>query len=116
MVDSRQVQEWLDKLRRGSLTEADLEAALSGANGAGRRQRLLYLQAESTAVDSAVSGMSIVEDGEVRIPSGDFDEWQYHTVLEAVNDGWRVIKFPELSLLYEHLDEVWLGCEFILEK
>jgi hypothetical protein len=87
VVDSRQVQEWLDKLRRGSLTEADLEAALSGANGAGRCQRLLYLQAESTAVDSAVSGMSIVEDGEVRIPSGDFDEWQYHTVLEAVNDG-----------------------------
>jgi hypothetical protein len=30
--------------------------------------------------------------------------------------GRRVIKFPELSLLYEHPDEVWLGCEFILEK
>ncbi len=122
MVDASQVQRWLNKLREGTLTEQDLEMALADlkqrGNGASPRQKLLYLQTHSTAVDSPVNGMSIVEGGEVRLPPENYEDWPYHTVLDALEDGWRVVKFPELSLLYDHPDEVdrWMGCEFILEK
>ena len=87
-------------------------------NGGSGPQKLLYLQTHSTAVDSPVNGMSIVEGGEVRLPPDDYEDWPYHTVLDALQDGWRVVKFPELSLLFDHPDEVdrWMGCEFILEK
>ena len=122
MVDAAQLTRWLDKLRKGTLTEQDLQEALEElkqrGNGAPAFQKLLYLQTHSTAVDSPVNGMSIVEGGEVRLPPDDYEDWPYHTVLDALQDGWRVVKFPELSLLFDHPDEVdrWLGCEFILEK
>ncbi len=122
MVDASQVERWLNKLRKGTLTEQDLQAALAKLkqreNGASPCQKLLYLQTHSTAVDSPVNGMSIVEEGEIRLPPDNYDDWPYHTVLDALKDGWRVAKFPELSLLYDHPDEVdrWMGCEFILEK
>jgi hypothetical protein len=85
-------------------------------NGQGSLQRLLYLQTESTSVDSDVIGMSTVEDGEIRLPPDDPDDWPYANVLEAMKDGWRVVKFPELALLYQDPFNVSLGCEFILEK
>lgn len=122
MVDVSQVERWLQKLREGTLTEEDLEQALADLKRRQgpplRPQKLLYLQTHSSAVDSPVNGMSIVEGGEVRLPPENPDDWPYETVLDAIEDGWRVIKFPELSLLYDHPDEVdrWMGCEFILEK
>ena len=122
MVDAAQLTRWLDKLRKGTLTEQDLQEALNElkrrGNGGPAPQKLLYLQTHSTAVDSPVNGMSMVEEGEVRLPPDDYEDWPYHTVLDALRDGWRVVKFPELSLLFDHPDEVdrWLGCEFILEK
>jgi hypothetical protein len=122
MVDAAQLTRWLGKLRKGTLTEQDLQEALDElkqrGNGVPAPQKLLYLQTHSTAVDSPVNGMSIVEGGEVRLPPDDYEDWPYHTVLDALQDGWRVVKFPELSLLFDHPDEVdrWLGCEFILEK
>lgn len=122
MVDATQLTRWLDKLRKGTLTEQDLQEALDELKQRGNDgpapQKLLYLQTHSTAVDSPVNGMSIVEGGEVRLPPEDYEDWPYHTVLDALRDGWRVVKFPELSLLFDHPDEVdrWMGCEFILEK
>lgn len=122
MVDATQLTRWLDKFRKGTLTEQDLQEALDDlkqrGNGAPAPQKLLYLQTHSTAVDSPVNGMSVVEGGEVRLPPEDYEDWPYHTVLDALRDGWRVVKFPELSLLFDHPDEVdrWMGCEFILEK
>ena len=122
MVDAAQLTRWLGKLRKGTLTEQDLQEALDElkqrGNGVPAPQKLLYLQTHSTAVDSPVNGMSIVEGGEVRLPPEDYEDWPYHTVLDALQDGWRVVKFPELSLLFDHPDEVdrWMGCEFILEK
>ena len=79
-------------------------------------QRLLYLQTENTSVDSEVIGMSFVEDGEIRLPPENTDDWPYANVLEAMKDGWRIIKFPELTLLYHDPQNLSLGCEFILEK
>ena len=82
----------------------------------GSIQRLLYLQTQTTAVDSDVIGMSTVEEGEIRLPPDDPNEWPYSNVLEAMRDGWRIVKFPELALLYHDPMNSTLGCEFILEK
>ncbi len=79
-------------------------------------QKLLYLQTDSSSVDSDVIGMSTVENGEIKLPPEDPKDWPYTNVLEAIQDGWRVVKFPELCLLYQDPFNISLGCEFILEK
>ena len=49
MADKQQIQGWLDKLRAGTLVEADLQQALdslndrTAADDSPKRQRLLYL-------------------------------------------------------------------------
>ena len=122
MADRQQIQGWLDKLRAGTLVEADLQQALdrlSGGTSDGnspKRQRLLYLNTGNTGVDSQVLGMSMVENGQILEGPDDVDEWPYNSVLEAMNDGWRVIKFPEMALLLQEDKTFGLGCEFILEK
>ena len=45
------------------------------------------------------------------------DDWPYQTVHEAMLDGWRIVKFPEMTLMLVGENETYgLGCEFILEK
>ena len=122
MADKQQIQGWLDKLRAGTLVEADLQQALDRlsdgtSDGAPpRHQRLLYLNTGNTGVDSQVLGMSLVENGQILEGPDDVDEWPYNSVLEAMNDGWRVIKFPEMALMLQEDKTFGLGCEFILEK
>jgi hypothetical protein len=79
-------------------------------------QDLLYLQASSTALTSAVLGMTLVINGEISAGSPTSSEWPYRTVLDAIRDGWRVIQFPNLALLMDESRTFGLGCEFILEK
>jgi len=57
-----------------------------------------------------------MEDGKIHEAPEDPGEWPYNTVIDAVNDGWRIVKFPELALLYQEPDDSGLACEFILEK
>ena len=121
MPDKQQIQGWLDKLRAGTLVEADLQQALDRLDGASddnspKQQRLLYLNTGNTGVDSQVLGMALVENGEILEGPDDVDEWPYNSVLEAMSDGWRVIKFPEMALLLQEDKTFGLGCEFILEK
>ena len=121
MADRQQIQEWLDKLRAGTLVEADLQQALNRLDGTSddnspKQQRLLYLNTGNTGVDSAVLGMALVENGEILEGPDDVDKWPYNSVLEAMDDGWRVIKFPEMALLLQEDKTFGLGCEFILEK
>ena len=121
MPDKQQIQSWLDKLRAGTLVEADLQQALDRLDGildddSPRRQRLLYLNTGNTGVDSQVLGMALVENGEILEGPDDVDQWPYNSVLEAMDDGWRVIKFPEMALLLQEDKTFGLGCEFILEK
>ena len=122
MVDKQQIQRWVDKLRAGTLMEADLQKALDHLNDgisegdSPKRQRLLYLNTSSTSVDSQVLGMALVENGEILEAPDDVDEWPYNSVLEAIGDGWRVVKFPEMALLLQEDKTFGLGCEFILEK
>ena len=122
MVDKQQIQGWLDKLRAGTLMEADLQQALdrlsdgTSDGDSPRHQRLLYLNTGNTGVDSQVLGMSLVENGQILEGPDDVDEWPYNSVLEAMNDGWRAIKFPEMALMLQEDKTFGLGCEFILEK
>jgi hypothetical protein len=87
---------------------------LDGA--APKRQSILYLQAIKTSVTSGVVGMALVQDGKASDGPEDPADWPYQTVLDAVNDGWRIIKFPEMALLMDEKRTYGLGCEFILEK
>ena len=121
MADRQQIQGWLDKLRAGTLVEADLQQALDHLDGTSdgdspKQQRLLYLNTGNTGVDSQVLGMALVENGEILEGPDDVDQWPYNSVLEAMDDGWRVIKFPEMALLLQEDKTFGLGCEFILEK
>ncbi len=122
MADEQQIQGWLDKLRAGTLAEVDLQQALERLSDGtsdgdpSRHQRLLYLNTGNTGVDSQVLGMSLVENGQILEGPDDVDEWPYNSVLEAMNDGWRVIKFPEMALMLQEDKTFGLGCEFILEK
>ena len=43
-------------------------------------------------------------------------DWPYKTVLDAVRDGWRIIKFPELALMLDEKRSYGLGCDFVLER
>ena len=112
-----QLDECIDLLRSGRLTEQDLcqafAAACTANNGRGT-QNLLYLQAHSTGVASEVIGMSMVEDGQIKDGPDNVEDWPYQTVLEAINDDWRIIKFPEMAVLLQEDKTYGLGCEFVL--
>ena len=94
-----ELREVIETLRRG---------------GAGQ-QDLLYLQADQTSVASQVIGFSLVEGGEV-VEQHPGDPWPYETVLDAMQDGWRIVQFPNLALVPDENRPTGLGCEFILER
>ena len=81
-----------------------------------QKQDLLYIQAHDTNPNSQAVGMSMVVNGQFEEPPLDPQDWPYQSVLEAIDDGWRVISFPDLSLLMYEDNPLGLGCEFILEK
>ena len=83
------------------------------------KQRLLYLQAESVSIRSAVIAMALhepVPDTLTQIePTG--VDFPYASVHEAVIDGWRVVSFPSPKESATTDDDLTiLGYEFILEK
>ena len=118
MKDPRQmVGQCIDELREGRLTEERLRE-LEDAIGTERPRRwdLLYLQAAKSSEASDVVGMRMIRNGEVVYPLPAPEDWPYKTVLDAINDGWRVVKFPELALLMDEGRTYGLSCEFILER
>ena len=110
-----QVERCVEKLGAGTLTAASLRR-ISELNGESTVQDILYLQATTTSPTSEVVGMRIIENGEISDGPHDPDDWPYQTVLEAVRDGWRVLKFPELALMLDDSRTFGLGFEFILER
>ena len=107
--------ECIDRLRAGTLTEADLRAALDEVD-LPARQSLLYIETANTHPGSTALGMMLILNGNCVEPPADPSEWPYRSVLDAMNDGWRVISFPNLALLMDPVTPAGLGCEFILEK
>ena len=120
VADKVQIQEWLEKFRDGTLTEDDFQRVLNRLNDQPReskiQQKLLYLHTSTTGVNSEVLAMALVENGRIFEGPEDPAEWRYNSVIAALNDGWRIIKFPEMALLLQEDKTFGLGCEFILEK
>ncbi len=113
----QQVERCIAELRAGELAKASLQGILTALDEqTSQRQELLYLQANTTSVTADVVGMLLVQDGEVSEGSADPDKWPYPTVLAAMQDGWRVIQFPNLALMMDESRTYGLGYEFILEK
>ncbi len=112
----RLLGECIERLRQGRLTEAhlrDLGSAI--VTDQTKQQHLLYLQTATTAVTSEVIGMLMVNDGAVSDGPLDYADWPYKTVLYAINEGWRIIRFP-VQLPVGHTQDTHITCEFILEK
>ena len=113
----REIERCIDELRRGRLTEPSLQRLLGLVAQKGpQRQDVLYLQANTTSPVSQVVGMRIIEGGEISDGPSDPDDWPYQTVLDAVRDGWRIIKFPEIAQSMDESRTYGLGYEFVLEK
>lgn len=106
-------------LRNGTLTETRLRQKIAdiASETDKRRQDILYLQVSTTSPASQVIGMTYIEGGVLNEASPDPDEWQYQMVLSAVQDGWRIISFPNMALLAMSDEDAYgLGFEFILER
>lgn len=117
----RKLEECLAKFREDKLTEQDLLQAIKSVESTNRKekpaQRLLYLQAENTKLTSIVEGMSFVDENGVHDGPDNPEDWPYQTVHEAMLDGWRVLKFPEMAMMMVGEQTTFgVGCEFILEK
>jgi hypothetical protein len=124
----RELEECLQELERGELTPVRLRAVIETLpeNGEWQGQDLLYLQTKRSAIDSPVIGYSMFINGVRSASPEQLDEnvaktekaadWPYHNVGEAIQDGWRVISFPNLALMLDDSATYGLGCEFILER
>ena len=112
-----EIQQCITDLGNGVLTVERLERLSRAIDEAGKtRQDLLFLHAVTSSPASQVIGMRIIEDGEMSDGPDDPDDWPYRTVLEAVRDGWRIIKLPELALAMDDSRTYGLGYEFVLER
>ena len=55
--------------------------------------------------------------GKPQLVPADANDWPYQTVFDADADGWRIVCFPEMSLVTTDDDELHgLGHLFILER
>jgi hypothetical protein len=112
----KQAEHCIEQLKAGTLTEESLAHIVELAESGLKQQDLLYLQTNRTSPISPVVGMRIVEDGEISDGPADPEDWPYGTVLEAIRDGWRIIKFPEQALMLDETRTYGLGAEFVLER
>ena len=79
-------------------------------------QDILYLHTRVNSLTSDILAMRIVTNGIISDGPENPDDWPYQSVLEAVRDGWRIIKFPELALMMDESRTYGLGFELILER
>ena len=113
------IKEWLndcvEKLNAGELTEDDLRGVTTVLNP--EKQLLLYLYSKSTNLRSPLGAWALYDataPDEPVLPSQDAP---YASVLDAVNDGWRIVQFPRSELYnFTDVDNAYLTYEFILEK
>jgi len=89
---------------------------LKSEDGKKKIQDILFLNAEANSLTSELIAMKILEDGEISDGPDDADDWPYQCVLDAIKDGWHVIKFPELALTMDETRTYGFGFEFILTR
>jgi len=84
-----------------------------------RRQQILILYLANSALDSNVRGWTMYDGtGRDNHTTGDSDSPPYQSGLEAMQDGWRVVQFPQLIPPYPGLEFTtsFQPNEFIFEK
>jgi len=109
------IESCIEDLRDGTLTEARLRDVADVLRARAAAQNLLYLQTQSSSLTSNVIGMTMLVDGVVDEGPAAYEDWPYKTVVEAIADGWCVIRFPA-ELPSAHSADGHVICEFILEK
>ena len=118
-VDEEIITALVTELQQGMLTEDQLRQGIEDltARSKAKKQDVLYLQAHNTSPGSRVIGMMLIEDGVLKEGPANSEDWPYQTVLDAVEDGWRIISFPNMALLaVDDREFHGLGFEFILER
>ena len=81
------------------------------------RQLVLYLYSKSTNMRSAIASWALYDPTVPYEPTLPSQDVPYDSVIEAVNDGWRIVQFPRAELYqFSDIDNTYLGYEFILEK
>ena len=113
---SSQLELIQDRFREGTLLEKDIQKAIDLASHRERRQSILYIQAGSTNPLSSVIGISIYEGDRNQDALDEAGKPLYSSIKEALEDGWRIIKFPEMALALDDQNNYGLGYEFILER
>lgn len=115
---SKVIEDLVSHLKSGQLTEAGLRNSIANVVTAkSYLQDLLYLHCKTSSPSSGLLGLSLFKGGQEQEISSDPEEWPYKSVLEAIGKGWRVISFPDMSLLTLNDDEFHgLGFLFVLER
>ena len=113
------IKEWLDncieKLNAGELTETDLRGVTDILGS--KKQLILYLYSKSTNLRSPLGGWALYDATATDEPVLPSQEPPYASVLDAVNDGWRIVQFPRPELYnFTDVDNAYLTYEFILQK
>ncbi len=83
------------------------------------RQKLLVLYLRSPDLGSPVGSWTMYDGtGQSRPTTGDSEEPPYSSVLEAMQDGWRVIQFPQQWPAFPGTEyqTSFLKNEYILER
>ena len=83
------------------------------------RQKLIVLYTHSPDLHSKVISWSIYDGtGKTRHSSGDETEPPYTSVVAAMQDGWRVVQFPQQFPAYPGMEYTtsYLKYEYILEQ
>ena len=83
------------------------------------RQKLLVLYSHYPSLDSGITAWSQWDGtGKEHHTTGDSDTPPYASVVAAMQDGWRVIQFPQLIPAAPGMERVtsYLRFEYILEK
>lgn len=111
----QQATQCLEKFRSGTLTEEDLLRLCQSVEPP-LRQSLLYLQAPSSHPYSRAIGISIFEEGKDPEGVDENGNFLYRSIKEALDDGWRIVRFPDISQGVDDQNNYGLGYEFILER
>ena len=114
-----EIKEWVDdcikKLNAGELTETDLRGVTNLLSS--KKQLILYLYSKSTNLRSPLGGWALYDPTAPEEPVLPSQDAPYTSVLDAVNDGWRIVQFPRPELYdFTDVDNTYLTYEFILEK
>ena len=113
------IKEWInsciEKLNAGELTETDLRCVTDILDE--KKQLILYLYSKSTNLRSPLGGWALYDATATDEPVLPSQDAPYTSVLDAVNDGWRIVQFPRPELYnFTDVDNAYLTYEFILQK